>query len=219
MPCTPIERCRFLEDHVGPTCIWPKWLHDHVTADHLDDADFFALGRTRLGNGLSPRHFAAFSIGAGFVRDRRTQHKARHLLARFRGGELREYYDLSLQQVLPVRSPPQEQEHWKPAFALLAVPIAVPPEQAPRAGRVCSMDILTPAQRRRAHESKQEALARRAAHRRPVCGFLEPYCVMRRDKELIRHAVSNSLPAATASGRCAALAGATCGVSTCIVSK
>ena len=121
-PCTPIERCRFLEDHVGPTCTWSKWLHDKVTGDHLDDADFFALGRcTLLGNGLSPRHFAAFSIGAGFVRDRRTLQKARHLLSRFRGGELRKYYDLSLQQVLP-RSPPQEQEHWKPAFALLAVP-------------------------------------------------------------------------------------------------
>ena len=116
---THTQRCLALEDHIGPVCTRPQWLHDAVLADHLDDADLFGLGRALLGNGLSPSHFVAFVVGTGFVCNQRTAFKARRLLTRFRAGELRTYYDLFLKQVLPVNRPPQEAECWEPALARL----------------------------------------------------------------------------------------------------
>ena len=124
MPSIHAQRCQALEEHIGPVCTWPQWLRDAVQADHLSNADMFGLARTLLGNGVSPAHFASFVVGAGFVRDQRSAHKAKQLLELFRAGELRTYYDLSLKEVLPVRRPPLEAEYWAPAFAWLSVPAA-----------------------------------------------------------------------------------------------
>ena len=96
-----------LEEHIGPVCTWPQWLRDAVQANHLSEADLFGLGRALLGNGLSPAHFAAFVIGAGFVRDQRSAYKMKRLLTRFRAGELHTYYDLEGADVKIVADAPR----------------------------------------------------------------------------------------------------------------
>ena len=116
------QRCLALTDHIGPLPTWPQWLRNAVQADRLRAADFFGLGRCLLGDGLSPAHFAAFVVCAGFATDPSSRYKARRLLERFRAGELRTYYDLTFRQGQLVRRPPQDAVWWEPAaFARLSV--------------------------------------------------------------------------------------------------